>query len=229
MSLIFVHGADNTGLVWHYQTKYFADSEAVNLLGHPEGRPCTSVEEYAGNLHKYLRNRGHLRPVIAGHSMGGAIALTYALSYPQDIKALILIDTGARLRVRPDFLERMEAGVDDPAKWVEDVIKPLYGRVAPEAREKIVSGVAKVGVATQLNDFRCCDKFDVMDKVEQITVPTLVICGSEDDMTPVKYSRYLADKITGARLVIIKGGSHLCFLENPLEANQAIEEFINSI
>jgi pimeloyl-ACP methyl ester carboxylesterase len=229
MSLVFVHGAGNTGLVWYYQTKYFTDSEAVNLPGHPEGRLCSSIDEYAGRLHEYLRNKGHSQPVIAGHSMGGAITLAYALSYPQGIKALILIDTGARLRVRPDFLKQMEAGVDAPAKWVEDIVKPLYGRVAPEAREKIVDGVAKVGVAAQLNDFRCCDKFDVMDEVERITVPTLVICGSEDDMTPVKYSRYLADKIAGARLVIIEGGSHLCFLENPLEANRAIEEFVNSI
>jgi pimeloyl-ACP methyl ester carboxylesterase len=229
MSLVFIHGAGNTGLVWHYQTRYFTDSEAVNLPGHPEGRLCTSIDEYARWLHEYLGNKGLRQPVIAGHSMGGAVALAYVLNYPQDIKALILIDTGARLRVRRDFLELMEAGVNAPARWVEDIVEPLYGRVAPEASERIVKGIAKVGVAAQLHDFRCCDKFDVMYKIERITVPTLVICGSEDDMTPVKYSRYLSNKITGAKLVIIEGGSHLCFLENPLEANRAIEEFVNSI
>lgn len=228
MSLIFVHGAGNTGLVWHYQTKYFTGSEAVNLPGHPEGRLCTSIDEYAGWLHEYLGNKGLRQPVIAGHSMGGAVALAYVLSYPQDIKALILIDTGARLRVRPDFLDQLKAGVGAPAEWIKNIVKPLYGRVAPEVSDKIINGVAEVGVAVQLNDFTCCDKFDVMDKVNRITVPTLVICGSEDNMTPVKFSRYLADKIAGAKLVIIEGGSHLCFLEKPLEANRAIEEFVNS-
>ena len=47
MKLIFVHGAGNTGLVWHYQTEYFADSEAISLPGHPEGKPCTSIDQYA--------------------------------------------------------------------------------------------------------------------------------------------------------------------------------------
>jgi pimeloyl-ACP methyl ester carboxylesterase len=229
MSLLFIHGAGNTGLVWHYQTKYFTDSEAINLPGHPEGRLCTSIDEYAGSLHEYLRNKGHSQPVIAGHSMGGAVAQIYALTYPQDIKALILIDTGARLRVRPDFLDQLKAGVGAPAEWIKGIVKPLYGRVAPEVSDKIINGVAEVGVAVQLNDFTCCDKFDVMDKVDLITVPTLVICGSEDNMTPVKYSQYLADKITRGRLVVIDGGSHLCFLEKPLEANRAIEEFIEGL
>jgi pimeloyl-ACP methyl ester carboxylesterase len=99
--------------------------------------------------------------------------------------------------------------------------------VALDVTEKIVNGMAKVGAAVQLNDFRCCDKFDVMDKVSQIAVPTLVICGTEDDMTPLKYSHYLADKIAGARLVIIEGATHHCLLEKPVEANQAIETFLS--
>jgi pimeloyl-ACP methyl ester carboxylesterase len=68
-----------------------------------------------------------------------------------------------------------------------------------------------------------------MDKVHQIAAPTLIICGTEDDMTPVKYSQYLASKIAGARLVIIDGGSHLVFLEKPDEANRAIEEFLKGL
>lgn len=228
MSLVFIHGAGNTGLVWHYQTKYFPDSEAINLPGHPDGKLCTSINEYAEWLHEYIRRKGLSRPVIAGHSMGGAIAQTYALNYPQDIEALILIDTGARLRVRPDFLKLLEDSIEAPVEWLKNVVEPPYERVDPEVRQIIINGVINVGVAVQLNDFRCCDKFDIMDKVNQITVPVLVICGAEDDMTPVKYSQYLADKITGAKLVIIDGGSHHCFLEKPVEANRAIEEFLRS-
>jgi len=55
-----------------------------------------------------------------------------------------------------------------------------------------------------------------------------VICGSEDDMTPVKYSQYLVNKITGAKLVIIEGATHYCLLEKPVEANRAIEAFLNN-
>jgi pimeloyl-ACP methyl ester carboxylesterase len=229
MKLIFIHGAGNTGLVWHYQTEYFAASDAIGLPGHPQGKPCTSVDDYAEWLHRYVQDRDYSQLVLVGHSMGGAVAQMYALSYPKDVKALILIGTGARLRVRPDFLKLLEDGIDAPAEWVKNMLEPLYGRVALEVREKVINKVIEVGVAVQLNDFRCCDKFDIMDKVHQIEAPTLVVCGTEDDMTPVKYSQYLVNKIIGAKLVVIEGGSHHCFLEKPLEVNRAIENFLKSL
>ncbi|UCH51575.1 MAG: alpha/beta fold hydrolase, partial [Chloroflexota bacterium] len=114
-------------------------------------------------------------------------------------------------------------------QWLRKIAEPPYSRVAPDVTEKIVNGMAKVGPAVQLNDFLCCDKFDIMDKVTQIAVPTLVISGTEDNMTPVKYSQYLANKITGAELVIIEGATHYCQLEKPAEVNRAIETFLNKL
>ncbi len=229
MKLVFIHGSGNTGLVWHYQAKHFADSEAISLPGHPQGEPCISIDDYAEWLHRYVQEKGYSQPVLVGHSMGGAVALAYALAYPKDVKALVLIGTGARLRVSPDILEFIEAGIDSPATWLKDFVEPSYSRVAPAVREKVINKMVEVGPAVQLNDFRCCDRFDIMDRVHQIEAPTLVICGAEDDMTPVRYSQYLADKIAGARLVIIQGGSHHFFLEKPQDANQAIETFLNGL
>jgi len=157
------------------------------------------------------------------------VAQMYALNYPQDVKGLILIGTGARLRVRPDFLSLLEAGINAPAEWVKNMIEPFYSRVVPAVKEKVIKKVAEVGARVQLNDFRCCDKFDIMDRVHQITVPTLVICGTEDDMTPVKFSQYLANKIAGAKLAIFEGGSHFVFMEKPEEANRASEEFLRGL
>jgi pimeloyl-ACP methyl ester carboxylesterase len=229
MRLIWIHGAGNTSLEYYYQTKYFKYSEAPNLPGHPDGKPCTSIDDYARWLHEYVMQGDDSKPVIAGHSLGGAIALMYALSYPEDVKALILVSTGARLRVRPDLLKIIEDLIPAPDKWLKKVVEPPLNRVAPDVAEKIVNGMAKVGPAVQLNDFRCCDKFDVMEKIGQIAVPTLVISGTEDDMTPFKYSHYLADKIAGARLVIIEGATHHCLLEKPVAANHTIEAFLNNL
>lgn len=229
MKLIFIHGAGNTGLVWQYQTEYFAGSEAVSLPGHPQGEPCISIDDYTEWLHRYVREKGYSQTVLVGHSMGGAVAQMYALTYPKDVKALVLIGTGARLRVRPDFLEFIEASIDSPANWLRNFVEPSYSRVAPAVREKVINKMVEVGAAVQLNDFRCCDRFDVMDKVHQIAAPTLVVCGTEDDMTPVKYARYLADKIAGSKLVIVEGGSHLVSLEKPDEVNRFIEDFLRGL
>ena len=228
--LIFIHGSGNTSEVWHYQIEHFPDAEAVNLPGHLfQGEPCASVEDYTDWLHRYILEQGYPDPILAGHSLGGAIAQLYALNYPRDIKALILIGTGARLRVAPEFLSLMRDGMENPSAWLKNFIEPRYSRVAPAVREKIIKKIAQQGDAVQLNDMLCCDKFDIMDKAHQIKVPTLVICGSGDQMTLPKYSSYLASKIEGAKLVIIDGGTHLAFAEKPEAVNQAIEQFLNEL
>jgi pimeloyl-ACP methyl ester carboxylesterase len=77
-----------------------------------------------------------------------------------------------------------------------------------------------------LNDLLCCDKFDIMGSVQNIKLPTLVLCGSEDEMTPVKYTNYLANKIEGAIKVIIDCATHAVARGKPREVNQAIESFL---
>lgn len=226
MKLVFVHGAGNTGRVWYYQTRYFADSDAVTLPGYSQGKSFTSIDGYTQWLHDYIRDKGYERPVIIGHSMGGAIAQKYALDYPSELRGLVLIATGARLRVRPDFLQAMENAVNATAEEARKLVESFYSRVPAEVREMVINDVVSTGVAARLNGYRCCDRFDVMDKVHLIKMPTLVISGTDDVMTPVKYARYLADKIEGAKLVIIEGTTHFVFLERPEEVNRAIEEFI---
>ncbi len=211
MKLVFIHGAGNTGLAWYYQTEYFADSEAISLPGHPEGEPCASIDDYADWLYRYVRDRNYSQPVLVGHSMGGAVAQMYALNYPSHVRGIVLIGTGARLRVRSDFLSLLEAGIGAPADWVRNMLESFYARVAPDIRERVINKALEVSAAVRLNDFRCCDRFDIMDRVHLIQTPTLIICGTEDEMTPVKYSQYLASKIAGAKLIVLEG-THFVFM-----------------
>lgn len=229
MKLVFIHGAGNTGRVWYYQTRYFANSDAVTLPNRFGEKAFTSIDEYAEWLHNYIRDKGYDRPVIIGHSMGGAIAQRYALDYPSELRGLVLIATGARLRVRPDFLQAMENALNATAEEARKLVEPFYSRLPDEVREMVIDDVVSTGVAARLNGYRCCDRFDVMDKVHLIKVPTLVISGTEDVMTPVKYARYLADKIPNARLLIVEDTTHFVFLEKPEIVNRAIEEFVQSL
>jgi pimeloyl-ACP methyl ester carboxylesterase len=83
--------------------------------------------------------------------------------------------------------------------------------------------------AAFLNDLKACNAFDVMEALSTITVPVLAIVGDQDIMTPPKYTRFMVEKITGARSVIIPGGTHFVFAEKPAEVNQAIEGFVRSL
>ena len=228
MKLTFIHGSGGCKEAWHYQTKHFPQADAIDLPGHPDGEPFTSVDSYVEWLRRYIRDSGHIDVVLAGHSLGGAIAQLYALKYPEDLEGLILIGSGARLRVNTMYLEMLEQAKSN-ANILEDYVDKSYEFIDPELREVLQRKALENGPTVFLNDMLCCDKFDIMDRVHDIKLPTLALCGSEDIMTPPKYTKYLANKIEGAREVIIEGGTHMVFAEKPTVVNQAIEDFLNSL
>ncbi len=229
MKLVFIHGSGACGDVWMLQKQHFTDADTPNLPGHPCGEICTSVEEYSDWLHAYFREKEYNSVVLAGHSLGGGIALMHALKYPGDLKGIILIGSGARLRVLPLILELVGGKLNDTQGWIKELIEPLHVTVDEKVRQILMPRLIEVGPAAQLNDFQCCDKFDIMDKVREIKLPALCIVGDQDTMTPPKYSQYLAGKMPDCRVSIIEGGTHLAFLEKPEEVNRAIESFIKQI
>jgi pimeloyl-ACP methyl ester carboxylesterase len=229
MSIIFVHGSGACGDIWRYQTDYFTDSHAVNLPGHPHGQMLKSVGECVDWLRKYIKGRGFRNVVLAGHSFGGAITLMYALRYPQELKGIIIIGSGARLKVHPMFLTPCEEAIrGNPGEWYQ-MVEEMYRSTPEDYKREVIEKQKDIGPAIMLNDFLCCDKFDIMEKVHQIKLPTLIICGELDVMTPVKYANYLGAKITDSRVVIVPKAGHLVFAEKPEVVNKAIEDFLARI
>lgn len=224
MKMIFIHGSGGCKESWKYQTDFFKESEAVDLPGHPDGELCPTIEEYAAWLHGYIKEKGYKDVVLAGHSLGGGIALQFALDYP-DVKGIILVGSGARLRVHPQFIEALEAAVKNPALML-NFTATTYDLIDPELTDVLKKRTEENGPAPFLNDMKACDQFDVMDRISSLKVPVLALCGDQDVMTPPKYSTYLADHIAGAKAVIIPGGTHFAFAEKPVEVNQAIESFL---
>jgi pimeloyl-ACP methyl ester carboxylesterase len=228
MKLIFIHGSGGCKEVWHYQTRHFIEADAIALPGHPCGEPCTSVDSYVEWLRGYIRDAGYTDLVLAGHSLGGAIAQLYALKHPEDLMGLILIGSGARLRVSTMYLRILEQAKSNPS-ILEDFFHKSYEFINPELRDVLQRKSLEGDPAVSLNDMLCCNRFDIMDRLHEIKLPTLVICGSDDIMTPPKYTEYLAGRIKGARYVIIEGGTHMVFAEQPEVVNEAIEDFLNSL
>lgn len=229
MKLILIHGSGACGDVWYYQKQHFPDADAVDLPGHPKGELCDSIEEYADWLHVYIQQKKYKDVILAGHSLGGGIALMHAYKYPQDLKAIILVGSGARLRVLPLIIEAIKGKLNDKQGWIQDLVEPLYGTVDAKVRGILLPGLAAVGPAAQLNDFLCCDRFDIMDKVGLISVPTLAIVGDQDNMTPPKYAQYLVKNMQNCKMTVIEGGGHLAFLEKPGLVNMAIEGFMKEV
>ena len=194
-----------------------------------DGRTLGSVEEYVGWLRQHVKDRRYSDVVLAGHSFGGAVALTYALRYPGDLRGIVIIGSGARLKVHHAYITTLERAVKgDLRKW-HQLLEGIHRLTPGDYKGEVIEKQKAIGPAVMLSDFLCCNKFDLMDRVQEITVPALVIGGELDIMTPVKYAHYLNAKLADSRMAIIPQATHFVFAEKPKKVNRAIEEFVNSI
>ena len=228
MKLVFVHGAGGSSLSFYYQMRHFRNSKGIDLPGHPVGTPCTSIEGYMEWVRGFIAARRYKDVVLCGHSMGGAITQLYALTYPEELKGIILIGTGSRLKVHPKYLQEALDAQGDSSRWLENR-KEKLAKVGPDVQQMLMRKAVDVGPGVEHNDLLCCDKFDVMDRVQQIGLPTQVVCGSEDVMTPCKYSDYLASNINGARRTVLEGATHYVQMERHQEVNGAIDGFLAAL
>jgi len=228
MQIVFIHGSGGTAKVWKYQTRHFPKAIAITLPGHPEGDLIDSVHGMAAWLKQYVDDNRLSELVLVGHSIGGGIALQYALDYPKDVHALISVGSGGRLRVHPDTIAYMEQALSRPES-IAPMIDGFWRQVEREFASELKAEGMALGPAVFLNDFKACDKFDVMDRLSEISAPTLAIVGSEDVMTPVKYAEFLVAKLQDAKIVTVEGGSHSVFAEYPQQVNAAIDEFLDNL
>jgi len=225
--LVFVHGAGESHKVWTYQTNRFTDALAIDLPGHPDGEGENTIEGYAAFVDEFLTQRDLSSVILAGHSMGGAITLRLALKAPSYLKGIVLVATGAKLRVTSLILEGVKADFVNATKLI------MNYAFSPEApnwlKEESLRELQQIRPEVVLGDFEACNKFDTMNDIQRIKIPGLIVCGSEDMLTPVKYSEYLGKNILGSRLVVIQGAGHMVMIEKPDQVNTAIEEFLKDL
>ena len=231
--LVLVHGAGGTHRDWPEALRALAGRRvlALDLPGHgaSAGPARGSISAYAASVVGALDALEIPSAVLAGHSMGGAIALTVALEAPARVAGLVLVSTGARLKVSPAVLE----ATADPAALAAaagTMAELAFGSLAgPSLREEFVAGLLATAPGVAHGDFAACNAFDVMARLGELRAPTLVVCGTEDRLTPRKYAEYLGDRIAGARLEVVPGAGHMVMLEAPERVAGAIGAFLASM
>jgi pimeloyl-ACP methyl ester carboxylesterase len=227
--VLFIHGAGGGQYTWSHQKAFFEKSfnpVVIELPGHGEsgGGGEEEIGRYAEHVHSFMKNLGLSKVFLVGHSMGGAITQTVALKDPEGIQGIILVGTGARLRVLPLILDGIKR---DFETTIREIVKFSYSRKAPgELIERGTSDLMRCRPEVLLGDFLACDRFDLMKEVEKIKVPTLVLCGDEDELTPIKYSRFLSQRIEGSRLEILPNAGHMVMMEAAEAFNRIIGEFV---
>lgn len=230
-TIVFLHGSGDSARIWRLQTDYFGPARAIalDLPGHglrPDSLPEeVTVRDYAHVAYEIITQELHIaRPIIAGHSLGGAIALTMGLDYGTELSGLILIGTGARLRVHPRLLEeaRQPAG-PGPLEISALAVAPSHVSTLPQT---LLQEHISAGSSMLYRDLSACNIFDVMPQLANIILPTLIICGTDDRLTPPKYSEYLHQQLAFSTLRVIPDAGHYVMREQPEAVNAAIEEWM---
>ena len=230
--IVFIHGSGDSARAWRLQLEKLSEHHrvfAIDLPGHGQRKDTlpqeTTVLDYAKAVHEIIQQELHLdRPIIAGHSLGGAIALMMALEYGNELSGLILIGTGARLRVLPASLEAARTSPQQARIFlIRAGVAPVNVETVPST---ILSDQVEPASYILYRDLAACNIFDCMPRLQDIHLPTLIICGTDDTATPVKYSQYLHDHIAGSTLRIIADAGHYVMREKPELVNAAITEWL---
>ena len=232
-TIVFVHGAGGNHRLWNAQVEYLSrkyNAIAINLPGHGLGRALgeTTIEGYVQAVRDLIEGLGVRRVVLAGTSMGGAITQEFALTYPEKLIAIILFNTGARMKVMPQIFDLIK---NDFKAFV--TMTPAEYTFAKTTPSEIIASYIKEAMKRDpdvvYGDYQACNAFDRLDRVAEIKLPCLIFSGAEDKLTVPKFQDFLHEKIAGSRLIRLENAGHALNLEKPEEVNKAIDEFLGSL
>lgn len=226
---VYIHGSGCSKDIWIHQVSEVG-GYAIDLPGHgesPDDEEISTVEDYAKYVVDFISKKVK-KAYIIGHSLGGAVAqMTYLLT-KESVLGLVLVGSGARLRVLPEILWGFKNDFKNTAYKSNELL--FYeGFNNQDVRDKILKEILNSGSKICFRDFNACDKFDLLEKYKKgeikIDVPMLCIVGDKDVLTPPKYAYFFGD-VVGARVEVIKDAGHMVMLEKPEEVNGVLIDFL---
>ena len=193
-----------------------------------------SIEELAGDLQRLLELAGLDRVVLVGISVGGLVALRFALEWPEKLRALIVCDSAARIGSEESWGERIATvereGLESIAEGVVDRwFSPGFGQCDPATLSGYRNMLRRTTAAGYAATCAALRDEDLRGRVGEIATPSLVLCGSEDKSTPPAQCRELAAMLKDGRYREIAAAGHLPCVERPTETAGAIEDFLAEV
>lgn len=234
LPVVLLHGAGGMHLSWPTEIRRLPGYRlyALDLPGHGKSSEVgglQSIAAYAQRVWGWLQAVGVSGAVMVGHSMGGAIALEMARAYPEQVLGLGLIATGARLRVHPDLLAETASPTTIYNAIEKIVAWSLAAQASPRLVELVSQRLSEVRPSVLLGDLIACDRFDARETLGGIECPALVLCGTEDRMTPLRLSQFLAGQIPLAQLMTVENAGHMVMLEQPQATAEALSAFLRTL
>ncbi|NKE58667.1 alpha/beta hydrolase [Lentzea sp. PSKA42] len=237
-ALVLVHGHPFDRSMWRPQVEHFSAAGwrviAADLRGYGESTVVpgiTPLPVFASDIAALLTHLGVEKFVLGGLSMGGQIVMECARTFPDRLRGLILADTFAHAeteagrRTRHEMADRLlREGMSGYATEVLWKMVAPHNIAAGEHVSRMMHNAPPAGAAAALRGR--ADRPDYTETLGAITVPTLVVVGSDDEYTPVADAEYIREQVPGSALVVVDGAAHMPNLERPEEFNKAVAELL---
>ncbi len=237
--ILFLHGAGFTHTTFVLQTRALAydgwNVAAPDLPGHglSGGEPLQRVEDMVAFVLALMDRMAIPSAVIAGHSMGGLVALEIARTAPQRVDALVLVGTSAAIPVNAQLIETAETREDmaflSMNSWGYGPQAHLVENTWPGANHiafgiAVMRGNARGALAAGLK--ACAAYTHGEEAARGYAGPALVAVAEFDRMTPNKNGLALAQLLKGSTTIFVNNSGHTIQTEKPRELNAALREFL---
>ena len=234
--IVFLHGVGSDKSVWRPQLDHFAAERraiAFDYPGYGNSDPApagTTRDDYAAAILAAMRELGIERAHVCGLSLGGVVAIAMHAAAAERCASLILADTFAEHPDGPGIHDRSVAASDNLRALAEARVDVLLAQPAdPAVRREVVETMARIDPAAYRIGAEAVWLADQGERAHAIRVPTLVLCGSEDTVTPPALSLALTQLVPGARSELIEGAGHISNLEQPEAFNALVAAFVRSV
>lgn len=227
---LFVHGSGGNHRVWANQYGQSGPRPAValDLSGHGESDDIDSspgsesLRAYAADVVTVAREAD--AEILVGNSLGGAVVLEVLLSNRFDPAGVVLQGTGAKLTVHDALREWLETEFERAIDALHEQDR-LFHDPDPETTRRSKNQLRATGRAVTRRDFLTCHRFDVRDRLAEVTTPVLALAGECDQLTPVGYHDFLAEGVQNGELRVIEDAAHLAMIERSEAVSAAIRQF----
>jgi len=239
---VFIHGYPLDATMWLDQLAAFSDRRrcvAVDLRGFglsdPIAEDVLPMERHAADVAALIASFGEEPADVIGLSMGGYVALAMAELYPGMVRSIGLIDTKATADPEAAKANRdvaaLNAVVRGRGALADDLLEALLGSHAPltaKARLRtMIEGTRVETIVAALEGMK--RRPNRMHALKGLNIPSLVMVGEEDRVTPVPDAEAMADALSKARLVVIPGVGHMAPIEAPAAVNAALAEYLDAL
>ncbi len=218
-AVILLHGAGGNNLSWPPEIRRLQDQRiyALDLPGHgkSDGIGRQFIDDYADSVIEFMDELRIRQAIFVGHSMGGAIAQTMAFRNPKRTLGIVLVSTAAKMRVNSQLLNAASSQATLPIA-IKLIGEMAFGPHADENMKKaVLERMQEIRPSVLYGDYLACDSFDATKRIARIKVPTMILTGTEDQMTPMHQAEFLLEKIKGSHIRRVDGAGHMLMLENP--------------